>query len=380
MTPDAGLILVAGAPVILPEGRVPAGAWPELAYIMLAEPQAGDLPFWLARLEARLGVTDAHRQAMAARALAASEQRAAARRRLVDQSVRASQLSHPMRDPQLVEKIAKVQAKLAKAQAEADNPAGQSDRQKRKAVKVARQKMADLLLELAALNRKEADQDRLFGEAKDTILHAEARGGLVHTKCAQTAEFARDEHGARVLVKKRGKLPGQIYYEPQMVYSTGLRAKHLTGPEHALEAGLLAGGPRHALVLSEIANEYRGAYLIAEGEVSGGGEGGGGFGPKAPQPRQVEAGQDLADMRRRLSTIQRQVLDAVCGKDMRVREATTALGLGDYRTTARLLRHALAAARDSLHAARDARREAGEAGELGRRINRVNAMLSKVRL
>jgi hypothetical protein len=378
---EPGLMMLGGERVILPVGRVPSETWPEFALAVLMEPRPSELDAWLGRLERSLGVKDEHRAAMERRAFAAVESAEAKRRRLIEQSRRAAMADAPPRDGALATKIAEVEARIAKAQAIEADPPGDTDRNRRRAAKQARAQVIDLTHKLAELRRKEADQARLLGDVADVVLRQRERGEEVVFREAKTAEFLRDEHGARVLERVRGKGIGQrTYLRPVVAYSTGLRAQNLTGPEHALHAGHLNGGPRPAEILMRTANAYREAYLIGEGAVSGRGDGGGGFGPKAPQPKRAEAGQDLADMRRGLRGAQLAVLDAICGKDMRVSEATKALGYGDARTTARVLRQGLAAARDSQASARAMRREKGEAGELQLRIAVGNAMIRGVRL
>jgi hypothetical protein len=382
---DPQLMRFGAAVVISPDGshRMPAELRGDIAALVLLEPEPDLLPEWIGRIETKLKVGDEHRKRLADRAASAQDGREEKRRRLVEQSMRAARLNAPMRDPKTAAALAKKEAALAEAVRAAANPTGKTDRDIRKAAKQARARVKALTAELAELRAKEADQDRLYGEARETILLARARGAEVIAGQAKTAEFARDEHGARILNPVRRRLPNgkrETFMEPQLVYSTGLRAKNLTGLEQALASDLLNDGPLPPLVLLRIANDYRGAYLIGEGEISSGGEGGGGFGPKAPQPRRAEASQDLADMRRRLSDLQRKVLDLVCGKDMRCCEAARQVGLGDYRTAARVLRVGLKAARDGQWAARDARRANGDAGALSARIQAGNAMLATVRV
>jgi hypothetical protein len=377
--PPPGLLLIDGGRVILPAGRLTRGAWPEFAMTVLLEPEPSMLPAWISRIEARLGVKPEHRAAIDARAVAAVEESEAKRRRLLEQSMRASQMAAPLRDPVLVEKMAKTQAKLAAARAQVDNPPGKSDREKRRAVKQAKAKIAELTGTLRDQAREEADQRQLYGDAGDTILLAKARGENVTAFKANTAEFARDEFGARILERKRDKGRGGTYLEPVLVYGSGLRAKKLTGIDHAHDAGYLSKSWRESERLHKIGVDYRDAYIVVEGESTGGGGGGGGGGPKAPQPRQIEMGQMLADMRLGLNRRQRDVLDLVCGEDMRLREATLKLGLGDPRTAERALVTGLAAAGESLSIARARRIEEGTEGDLGRRVQFANAMLARVR-
>jgi DNA-directed RNA polymerase specialized sigma24 family protein len=123
---------------------------------------------------------------------------------------------------------------------------------------------------------------------------------------------------------------------------------------------------------------YREAFEIAEGQTSSGGEGGGGgSGPKAPQPRLIQAGEDLADMRKGLNPRQRKVLDMVCGLDMRVREAATAMRAG-VPATERALRGGLAMAAASLAAQRQKREDDG-AESMVIRVRGAHGMIARAR-
>jgi hypothetical protein len=380
---DPTLVTVGATAIVSPNRSLPPEVFGDYLALVLADPDCSEYGRWMRQLEERLGVNDAMRRAATqGSATVRAELSETKRRRVLEESMRASRIHAKPRDEKLAAKITKMEAQLEQARAEAADPQGKTDRDRRRAGKQAKARVGSLLAELAKLRIEESDQDRLYGDAAEPILLAKARGAEVVAIEAKTAEFARDEHGARILNPVRRRLPNgkrETFMEPQLVYSTGLRAKNLTGPEQALASDLLNDGPLPALVLLRIANDYRDAYLIGEGEISSGGEGGGGFGPKAPQPRRAEASQDLADMRRRLGDLQRKVLDLVCGKDMRCCEAARQVGLGDYRTAARVLRVGLKAARDGQWAARDARRANGDAGALSARIQAGNAMLATVR-
>jgi DNA-binding CsgD family transcriptional regulator len=364
-----GLVLLGGAPLVLPQGRVTAAAWPEFAAAIALEPEPAILPAWIERLERRMGVKDQHRAAIERRAFTAAEGSEAKRRRLLEQSIRASQISAPLRDPAFVARIGKVQAKLAAARAELADPPGLSDKQRRKAAKVAQQRITDLTAELAKISREEADQDKLYGDAKETILLAAERGDDVTAYQAQTADFLRDAYGARVM--ERVKLGGQWVDRPVMAYSSGLRARKLTGIEHAKDAGYLGASWRDAERLHAIGVDYRMAYEIVEGAASGEGEGGGCAGPKAPQPRVQEAGEKLADFRRELSPRQRRVLDLVCGEDMRLRECARAMA-AHAETTQKALCDGLNRAAASRAEAIEERRAAADP------LNRLAAAVVKI--
>jgi hypothetical protein len=136
--PEPGLMLLGGSPVVLPQGKVTAAAWPEFALALIMEPAPAQLGVWLGRLEERLGVTDAHRAALESRSFSLAQRQEVERREGLEQAARSAQLQGQVRDLEHVERVAKIQASLARARAAAENPAGQSERQQRKAAKVAR--------------------------------------------------------------------------------------------------------------------------------------------------------------------------------------------------------------------------------------------------
>jgi hypothetical protein len=125
------------------------------------------------------------------------------------------------------------------------------------------------------------------------------------------------------------------------------------GIQQAYEDGHMtpAHGPLTADHLWTTARAYREAYEIARGLAGGEGGGGGGYGAKGPQIRLVEAGQALAIMQDSLTQRQVDVLDRVCGLDMRLREAATVLRRG-FPSTKNSLISGLELATLSLRAAK----------------------------
>lgn len=103
-----------------------------------------------------------------------------------------------------------------------------------------------------------------------------------------------------------------------------------TGIAYAFEKGHLdpPHGPMTREILCETAFRYRMAYLVASGGLTPEKGAGGGFNAKGPQSRLVEMGEELATMRLNLTKRQEDVLDNVCGLDMRPREAATVLRRG----------------------------------------------------
>lgn len=272
------------------------------------------------------------------------------RRRLLDANRRAAALDEPMRDPDFVLKIAKAETRLRDAQVELDELRARDPKKNRKAIKRAENKLRGLSDDLANIRSVELTAYALMGEAREPILRAMQRGETIQAKVAETADIARDEHGARII--NRG---GPERGLPALVYSRGLRAKNLTGLEHALWSGYLGDGP-DAERRAATGRHYGECFEIVMGMTSSSGEGGGGFGPKGPQPRIIEAGQDYSDYCKGISARQRAALDLVCGKSMRVGQAAAAMR-ADARTVRRLLTTGLDNAGRSLAAERARRTE-----------------------
>lgn len=302
------------------------------------------------------------------------------RRRLLEEN-RVRALNAPMRDPDFVLAIAKAEGKLRDAQIELDELRAGDLKKNRKAIKRVENQIRGLAEKLAELQNVESTAYQLMGEAREPILMALQRGETIQAKESETADFSRDEHGARI-IHRSGEMRGL----PSLVYSRGLRAKNLTGIDHFIvgphleklrdNPKLRRGIPPDEF-LRRVANDYAAAYVVVEGQATHAGEGGGGFKPKAPIPRQVEDGQTLADMRKALTTRQRAVLDRVCGQGMRVREAATQMSAG-FPATIRALVSGLKAAEMSRLAERERREQNGEM-PVGLKVELANVMLRGVR-
>lgn len=364
-------IMRLGAEVVInPAGnRVPADVWADLATLILLEPEPSLCRVWVGRIEDKLGVNDQHRQAVAMREERAVESSADKRRRLLDESRRASMLGQPMPDHTLAgaieQRVTKAAAKRARAAAlREEHP--KKNRTTAKKLEREADKLDEEVLKLRAQEARHAN----WGEAREPILMADLRGDALEVKESVTADFALDRYGARIIEDGL----------PALVYSTGTRAKRLTGIEHAYAAEYLVGGRLRSDTLLRIGQDYREAYIIAEGQSSaGGGEGGGGFGPKAPQPRLVEAGQELDDMRSMLTGRQRSVLDQICGRDARAREIPEAASGGNsLLAVCRALREGLFAAAEGRKVAAARRKELG--GEsVGARVRAASRVLGRMR-
>lgn len=299
------------------------------------------------------------------------------RRRMLDEHRRAASLDAPLRDPSFVQAIAKAEGKLLTAQKELEELRAGDPKKNRKAIKRAENQVRSLAEEVAKLQTVEREAYEAMGEAREPLLRALQRGEFVQAKVAETADFARGEHGERI-INRGGPMRGL----PALVYSRGLRAKNLTGIDHAIACGHIAklrakvrGVPPEEF-LRRVAQDYGAAYIVVEGQATHAGEGGGGFKPKAPIPRQIEAGQVLADMRKGLTRRHRDVLDLVCGQGLRAREAADQLHAG-FPATIRALVGGLKAAELSRVVERERREQNGETS-IGAQVRAVNEALRRV--
>lgn len=252
------------------------------------------------------------------------------RRRLLERNQRLASLDAPMRDPGFVQSIAKAEGKLLTAQAELEQLREGDPKQNRKLIRKAESRVCGLAEELAKIQEQERSTYLLYGEAREPIILARMRGEEVEAFEAETAEVLRDEHGARIIIR-RGENRGL----PRMKYDVALRAKKLAGVQHAYAHAYLGDHPEAERRL-DTGEHYGQCYEIIKGMTSTAGEGGSGYGPKGPQPRVIEAGQDYADYIAGITVRQRAALDLVCGKSMRVSQAAAAMR-ADARTVRRLL-------------------------------------------
>lgn len=158
-----------------------------------------------------------------------------------------------------------------------------------------REDIAKRLARMEGTIRAENERAGVEDAITDSLIHAMIRGEEVETPKA----------GRAIRIMSRG------------------------GLTQAFEDGHLepVRGSLKATDTYEAGKRYRDAYEVAEGLTTSTG-GGGGFGPKAPQPRLVEAGEALKAMRAAITDRQRAVLDLVCGQDVRLRTAATQLHRG----------------------------------------------------
>jgi len=266
------------------------------------------------------------------------------RRRLLEEN-RVRALNAPLRDPGFVLKIAQAEGKLLTAQAELEKLRAGDVKKNRKAIKRAENQVRGLSEKLAEIKGREQFVYDLLGPAREPLIRAVGRGEILQAHEAETAEIKRDDYGAKV-VHRSGKNRGIAIF----MYSRAVRVKKLTGVQHAFAAGHLGDGPDADRRLA-VGQHYGEVFEVVQGMTSSGGEGGGGYGPKGPQPRVIEAGQDYRDFTAGITERQKDALDHICGRSMRLGQAAVAMG-ADPRTVRRLLVSGLDAAGRSLVAER----------------------------
>lgn len=181
--------------------------------------------------------------------------------------------------------------------------------------------------------RCDLEAKRLMDEASD--------GSWVHAANDETVALAQ----ARGEVVERGK--------------AGIRILTRGGVEHALGAGYLTPADGVRLTAADLhgtARAYRDCYEITSGLTSPNRESAGAAKGDGWQASVVQAGERLATMRRGLSKLEIEVLDRVCGQDMRAREAATVLRRR-FQGVRDALRDGLQSATINVRAARAARSE-----------------------
>lgn len=183
---------------------------------------------------------------------------------------------------------------------------------------------------------KEHEADAIRAEREAAQLQAEAAGSDWASRANQETED---------LARARG--------EPVEACQDGKRIMSRNGIRQAYEDGHMkpAHGPLKERDLYATALAYNRAVVAMLPGSGGETEGGGGFTAKGPQVRVVEAGEALATMRNDLSKRQIDVLDHVCGMDMRLRETATVLRRG-FPSTRNSLISGLELATLNLRAAR----------------------------
>lgn len=271
------------------------------------------------------------------------------RRKKLDEHRRVAALSAPLRDPAVVLALAKVENKLLDCRAEAESLRILDPKRHRKAIKRLENQERSLEAERLAILAKEQADNALYGEAKEPILRAIARGEHVEAREVEIADFVKDKHGARVIHRD-----GDNRGLPLLKYSRATRAQRLTGIERAYADGRLDAphGPDLAEALLATGQSYCAAYLVTNNLLTPGGDGGGGgYGPKGPQIKLVEASNTLMIMRRGLSLKQIGVLDRVCGQEMSVYQASVAMRAGSP-SVSRTLREGLRLAMKNVALAR----------------------------
>lgn len=294
------------------------------------------------------------------------------RRKRLAEHRRASSLNSSLREPGVSERVL---AKLKAAEAARDivgRLSAHGAERNRAQIGGQLARVRRLEMEAAALARQEEDARWLSDAMAETVGLAAERGEEVESETVEMVTYARGEHGEQ-LFHRTGAKKGQ----PVMLVERVHRAVIRTGLGHALEKGHLQGGqgaPRGE-ALYAAGCMYGAAFEISVGRIASSGERGGGFGPKGPQVRIVEAGDRLQIMRRGLSARELRVLDLVCGEGLRARQVATAMSAG-FPATVRALRSGLRTAMDNWAEAQKVRATGGAA----QRIQRAAEIVGRVKI
>lgn len=384
------MTFVAGLPMFSPTSKpdLTDELWSDLLLIQSADGvDADQVAAFIIRAEAHMGTTDMHRinakaatgmltegEAEEARRVIRAKVSAGKRRHMLEESRQAASVGSSLRAPDFVIAITSAELKLQAAQKELEQLQAGNLKKNRKEIRRVENRVRGLAEKLAGIKGQEQLTYDILGEARDPLLRAMARGETMQAREAETAEVKRDRFGAKV-IHRRGEKRGQAVFK----YDRAVRIKNLSGIEHAFHSGHLRAirGVMAEDHLLRIGNLYGAAYEVVEGKATNAGEGGSGFKPKAPLPRNIEAGETLADMRKHLTKRQRDVLDLVCGESYRLREAATKLGAG-FPATVRALVGGLKAAETSRLAERERREHNGEM-PVGLRVQLANQVLRGVR-
>ena len=272
-----------------------------------------------------------------------------------------SLIDNTLRDPDIVTFIRGQASIIADLQAEVDGLEAKGGLKPLRRAKLLRREIKAAEAKIANARDIEARRDVLMGEGRDALLRAKLRGERVMVDEVETADFARDEHGARI-INRRGPARGL----PALVYGRSARVRVLTGIRHAFARGHLdnprtkAGGDG----LCQIGEAYEAMVAAADPlkAVDPSQVGGGGFGPRGPQMAACEAARWLVIARGGgkngvpLTPMQRHMVDAVCGEGCNVWQAAErAKPKMGVPAAARALRGGLAQVAANIAAAREAK-------------------------
>lgn len=231
-------------------------------------------------------------------------------------------------------------------------------------------------LEIEAKTRHEADREQgwIARAIAETARQAAARGEEIESETVELVTFVTGANGERLRHKTGSRRGEPVVQIDRVTRAVNRTAAH--GLAQAFEKGWLAGGKGTppAAVLFEIGLRYSTAFEALDPLRSAfGQEGGGGFSPKAPQVRVVEAGETLAILRRGLGERERGLMDAICGQGAHLRSITSTRN--GFPAAQRRFRRALAQALDNWTAAR----KAGEVGVAARSVLAGNRALYVIR-
>lgn len=360
--------------------------WFEIACALVAEADGRpDLSHALVRrLEAFLGVNDAHRRALVDGPETVIEAiRETREAKALREQRRAAYLNRGQGDHHLSEEVGRLlkqasEHRMKAAELEAsDNAAVKAGRPRkhRKEIKEHLGSARSYEIQAGDLSTRERDFRWLVGAIDETKQLALARGEEVDEDIVEVEFTVLDDDGAP-LRYARGPNRGDKITRSERFNRVTIGSRG-GGIEYAYEKGHLEGRGPKSQHLKSVGERYRDCYEIIRGltTTKGEGGGGGGFHAKAPQMRHLRAGEDLKHMREDLTPRELAVLDLVCGQDMRLRPAAKALGAG-FPSTKRALHSGLVKAWASLKGHAEARK-AGFEARAGDNIEAATRLLRK---
>lgn len=253
-----------------------------------------------------------------------------------------------LRDPDIVRLVQGWADQIADLQAEVDDLEASESPKTRRRAKAARALIAVAKSKIAKALEVEVSRDVLMGEGRDTLIRAKQQGVEVEVLEVETADFALNEHGGRI-IRDDGL--------PALVFGKGASIRKLTGIGHAFARGYLdhPRSKRGGEALLQIGQAYAEAYGKSDPlkAVDPSQVGGGGFGPRGPQVAACEAAEWLRIGRQGLTPRQRLALDEVCGEGKTVPQLRTERKWG-FNATLRALRGGLVQVAENHHHAREA--------------------------
>lgn len=224
-----------------------------------------------------------------------------------------------------------------------------------------RSKAARLRADDAKGNRaeiKKLETDAILAEREAALIVREAADAEWARKAGEEGDALAKARGEEVVTGREGK---RIMTRNGIAQAYGARYMTPTLPKMSEEH------------LHEAAKLYRACACVMGGMTTPS-KGEGGYNAKGPQARLAEAGDTLRTLRIGLTDFQVEVLDHVCGFDMRAREVALVLRKG-FPAVRVALAEGLSMAVINLRAARALRQKQGDEMSLGEQLRVKHAAI-----